>query len=86
MGILGLSWEDHDAFLNKFGCVGYNMCYAGGALSYARLADDTTYLVSFLGEDEVKRLILLSLETGDDHLYEACKDHPLPPPRPDVLY
>ena len=86
MGILGLSWEDHDAFLNKFGCVGYNMCYAGGALSYARLADDITYSVSFLTEAEIKRLILLSLETGVDHLYEACKDHPLPPFDPNVLY
>ena len=85
-GIFGLNWEDYYRFIEEFGCVEHNFCYDSGALSYARLADDTTYLVAFLTEDEIKRLILLSLETGEDHLYKACKDHPLPPPRTDVYY
>ena len=82
----GLTWKVYYRFRKEFGRVGRDFCYDSGALSYARLADDITYLVSFLGEDEIRRLILLSLETGVDHLYEACKDHPLPPPRSDVYY
>lgn len=85
-GIFGLTWEDYYRFREEFGWVGHDFCYDSGALSYARLSDDTTYSVCFLTEAEIKRLILLSLETGKDHLYEVCKDHPLPPPLPDVYY
>ena len=85
-GMFGLNWEKYYRFRDEFGWVGHDFCYNSGALSYARLADGISYLVAFLSENEIKRLIILSLETGVDHLYEACKDHPLPPFDPDVLY
>lgn len=85
-GAFGLKFKDYYRFRDEFGWVGHDFCYDSVALSYARLADDTTYSVCFLTEAEIKRLILLSLETGKDHLYEACKDHPLPPFDPDALY
>ena len=85
-GMLGLNLEDYYRFREEFGWVGHDFCYDSGALSYSRLADNKTYSIFFLGETEIKRLILLSLDTGVDHLYEACKDHPLPPFDPDVLY
>ena len=84
-GLSGLSIEDETAFFKKFGILQHNMLYSGGSLTYVRIADDQTYAVEFLGEDEVRRLVLLSLENGVDHLYEACKDRPVFPPPPGCL-
>ena len=84
-GILGLNYEDERRFSAKFGRVWYNMCNCCGELSYDCYATNQDYQLQCLTEAEIKRLILLSLETGVDHLYEACKDHPVPPLPPGCL-
>ena len=87
MTFLDKEWDEKGIlFYNQFGCVGFDLCYNSGLLSYSRNADKTVYKADFLTLEEVTDLMQKSLDTGVDYLYKACKDHPLPPFDPDVLY
>lgn len=61
------------------GNIAPDMLNGCGQLSYGCRATKKTYKLQILSFEEMVNLIKKSLETGKDHLYEAVKDHPVPP-------
>ena len=68
-----------DRFDEHFGCVAPDMLNCCGQLSYDCRATKKSYKLQILTLEEIINLMQKSLETGVDHLYEAVKDHPVPP-------
>ena len=65
---------------NKFSTEFYGIVYRdfnNGMLVYIDADTATTYMVDFLTDDEVKKLIEKSLKDGVNYLYEKVKNHPV---------
>ena len=63
---------------NKFSTEFYGIAYRdsdSGMLVYIDADDATTYMVDFLTDDEVKKLMEKSLKDGVNYLYEKVKDY-----------
>ena len=75
---------------NKFSTEFYGIAYRNsdnGMLVYIDADTATTYMVDFLTDDEVKKLMEKSLKDGINHLFEKVKDHEyIPYYEPDCLY
>ena len=63
---------------NKFSTEFYGIAYRdfdSGMLIYIDADDATTYMVDFLTDDEVTKLMEKSLKDGVNYLYEKVKDY-----------
>ena len=75
---------------NKFSTEFYGIAYRdvdSGMLVYIDADDATSYVVDFLTDNEVTKLMEKSLKDGVNYLYEKVKDHEyIPYYEPDCLY
>ena len=75
---------------NKFSTEFYGIAYRdsdNGMLVYIDADDATSYVVDFLTDNEVTKLMEKSLKDGVNYLYEKVKDYEyIPYYEPDCLY
>lgn len=75
---------------NKFSTEFYGIAYRdvdSGMLVYIDADDATSYVVDFLTDDEVTKLMEKSLKDGVNYLYEKVKDYEyFPYYEPNCLY
>ena len=70
--------EKEEEIENKFSTEFYGIVYRdfnNGMLVYIDADTATTYIVDFLTDDEVKKLMEKSLKDGVNYLYEKVKDY-----------
>ena len=71
--------EKHSHFFNTFGrIIYYDMCN-GGFPTYERKGENKNYRLQSLTYEQIEDLIIKSEETEVDYLYQAVKEHYLPP-------